>query len=282
MDRRVTPARSDLAAEFLRGKVEAARFATGTPREIIAPSAPVRRSPSHDSPLETEALMGERVMVYETDGEGWAWGQLERDHYVGFLPAGALATPGPSPTHKIAVPCTLMFSAPDIKSNPVGAVSFGASLVVLDTTQNLARTRGGFYIPLNHLAPVLNLERDPVVVADKFLHAPYLWGGKTSFGVDCSGLVQIAMQACGIECPRDSDMQEASLGQALPASLENLLRGDLLFWPGHVAIMRDPGNIIHANAHAMAVAIEPLEIALARIAQSGAPLRSVRRVTLDR
>lgn len=278
MDRRVTPARPDLAAEFLRGKVEAARFATGTPREIIASSAPLRRSPSHGSPLETEALMGERVMVYETDGEGWGWGQLERDHYVGFLPAGALATPGPSPTHKVAVPRTLMFSAPDIKSNPVDALSFGATVVVLDETQNLARTRGDFYIPLNHLAPVLNLERDPVVVADKFLHAPYLWGGKTSCGVDCSGLVQIAMQACGIECPRDSDMQEASLGEALPTSHENVLRGDLLFWPGHVAMVRDAKSIIHANAHAMAVAIEPLEIALARIAQSGAPLRSVRRV----
>ena len=272
------PARPDLAAAHLRGQVEAARFVEGEAREVIDAQAPVRRSPAPDAPLDTEALKGERVTIYETTEEGWAWGQLKEDGYVGWLPSNALAVPGASPTHKVAVPRTLAFPGPNIKLAPIEALSLGARIAIARMEGPLAVTASGACVPACHLAPIDAAADDIVAVAETLLHVPYLWGGKTSAGIDCSGLVQIALSACGIPCLRDSDMQERALGTPLTANLGEARRGDLVFWKGHVAIMRDETTLIHANAFHMAVAIEPVRDAVARIRASGNEVTSVRRL----
>jgi cell wall-associated NlpC family hydrolase len=276
IDPRLTPARADLAAAHLRGKVEAAQFVEGTVQEVIAGLAPVRQAPSHDAPLLTEALHGERVTIYDTDEEGWAWGQLASDNYVGFLPAAALLAPGPAPTHRVAALRTLVFPGPSIKLPPLDALPLGARVAVAREDDTFAVTEAGGHLPKRHLAPLSSAEPDFVGVAERFLGVPYLWGGKSSLGIDCSGLVQVALDACGIACPRDSDMQEAALGKSI--SLAGLQRGDLIFWKGHVAIALGRNSMIHANAFHMAVATEPVAEALARIGSTGSQVTGVRRI----
>ncbi len=275
-DPRITPARPDLAAEHLRGKVQAARFAEGETQEVIAGIVPIRKEPSHGAPLLTEALCGERVTIYETDEEGWAWGQLKSDDYVGWLPVAALLAPRGQPTHKVAALRTFAFPGPSIKLPPMDALPLGARVVIVRQEDSFAVTVSGGYLPQRHLAPIDSMEMDFVALAERFAGAPYLWGGKSSLGIDCSGLVQVALTACGVPCPRDSDMQEAALGA--PVELANVRRGDLVFWKGHVAIARNSASIIHANAHHMSVAIEPLAEAIARISASGSEVASVRRL----
>ncbi len=278
-DPRVTPARADLAAEYLEGKVAAPRYVVGRVYDVIAPQAPLRQAPRPDAPLDTEALKGERVTVYDENEEGWAWGQLATDHYVGWLPRAALAPPGTPPTHKVAALRTFVFPGPSIKLPPAEAFPFGAKLAATRVDDRMAVTETGFYVPTVHLKPVGEHESDFVAVAERFAGAPYLWGGKTVLGLDCSGLVQIALTACGVACPRDTDMQERALGTAVGCSSHSeFRRGDLVFWKGHVAIVRDAAHLLHANAFHMAVAIEPTGEAIARIRASGSDVTSVRRL----
>jgi cell wall-associated NlpC family hydrolase len=246
--------------------------------EVAEPTAPLRQAPSPDAPLDTEALKGERVTVYEIE-EGWARGKLEADGYEGFLPANALRAPGAPPTHKVAALRTLVFPAPSIKQPPLEALPLGSRLAVARIEAPFAITASGGYVPARHLVAIGETERDFVAVAERFLGAPYLWGGKTSLGLDCSGLVQVALTACGVPCPRDSHMQEKALGRERSADLSQLRRGDLLFWPRHVAIVRDAASLVHANAFHMAVAFEPIEEAIARIRGAGSEVTSVRRLS---
>ena len=276
LDPRTNAFRPEIAAKHLQGQVEAQHFVEGTRREVIEAVANLRRTPSLDGRLDTQALLGESVMVYETSEEGWAWGQLEADGYVGWLSANALGTPGPAPTHKVAVPRTLVFPGPDIKLPPVTALPMGALLAIARQDERFAVTVAGWHIPAVHLAPIKAKQADFVATAESLLGAPYLWGGKTSLGIDCSGLVQVALQAAGHACPRDSDMQELALGTV--SSLSQLRRGDLVFWKGHVAIARDGESLIHANAHAMMVAIEPVADAVSRIKAAGSVVTTVKRV----
>ena len=276
LDPRITPARPDLAAAHLEGKVAAARFVTGETREVIDAQAPVRRAPTPDAEQMTEALMGERVTIYEFNEEGWAWGQLDADGYVGWLPSNALITSRIAATHAVTALRTLAFPGPSIKLPPLAAPPLGSRLAVLRMHERFAVTDVG-YVPAGHLAPLATSEKDFVAVAERFLGTPYLWGGKTNNGLDCSGLVQVALNACGIAAPRDSDMQERALG-ALVTSLSTLERGDLVFWKGHVAIVRDGSTFVHANGFHMAVAVEPIAACIARIRAAGSEVTSVRRI----
>jgi cell wall-associated NlpC family hydrolase len=242
---------------------------------VIAPVADLRRAPAPDAPLDTQALLGERVIVHESTEEGWVRGELETDGYAGWLPAHALAAEGPAPTHKVTALHTLAFASPDIKTPPLATLPMGAALAIARQDRRFAVTATGWHIPAAHLAPLDTRQPDFVAVAEQFLGTPYLWGGKTAFGLDCSGLVQVALQAAGITCPRDSGPQEQALGVSM--ALSEIQRGDLVFWKGHVAIARDRATLIHANAHHMAVAIEPIAEAVARIGASGSAVTSVRR-----
>jgi cell wall-associated NlpC family hydrolase len=278
-DPRLTPARPDLAAQHLEGKIKATRFVEGREFEIADAIAPLREGPSSDAMLATQALKGERVIIYDRNDEGWAWGQLKNDGYVGWLPDRALAKPVTDPTHKVTAIRTFAFPAPSIKLPPIETLSMGAVLTVLREDGPFAVTREGWYLPLQHLGGLDSHAEDFVAVAEHFVGTPYLWGGKSSLGIDCSGLVQVSLNAAGIACLRDSDMQQHGLGRVLDAAESNKLqRGDLVFWKGHVAVVRDGETIVHANAHHMATVIENTSTAVARIRAAGSEIIAIKRL----
>lgn len=275
-DPRLTPARHDIAARHLQGKVKARRFADGVTHEVVAAVAPVRQAPSPDATQLTQVLRGERVTIYDI-AEDWGWGQLKDDGYVGYLPLSALAMVTIEPTHKVTALSTLAFPGPSIKLPPAATLPLGSKLAIMRNEATFAVTAEGWHVPARHVAALDFREADFVAVAERFLGAPYLWGGKTNLGLDCSGLVQMSLNACGIASPRDSDMQEAALGEALPRDAA-LQRGDLIFWKGHVAIVRDAATMIHANAFHMQVAVEDIAEGIARIAAAGSDLTSIKRI----
>ena len=279
-DRRITPARADLADERLRGTVEAPRFSTGAARRVVAPATPLRPHPSPEVAIDTEALMGERVTVFD-EHEGFAWGQLDADGYVGYLSSEALGDPEPPPTHRVAALRTFVYPGPNLKLPHRCHLSLGAAVAVIGRDGEWACIGDTRFVFAAHLAPLDAHEPDFVAVAERFLGTPYLWGGKTSLGLDCSGLVQLALAAAGIKAPRDTDLQEKALGRpvALAPDLSGLARGDLIFWKGHMGVMLDASRLLHANGHHMAVAIEPLAEAEERIRlKSFGPIVAVKRL----
>jgi cell wall-associated NlpC family hydrolase len=278
-DPRLTPARPEVAAKYLEGKVKAARFVEGGVFEVSEGLAPVRRAPASDAELMTQAFLGERVTIYDRNGEGWAWGQLGSDGYVGWLPDSALARPGKPPTHKVTALTTLAFPGPSIKLPPVASLPMGARVSIAREDTTFAVTSEGHHLPRQHLAPLDARASDFVTVAERFVGVPYLWGGKSAFGIDCSGLVQVSLTSAGTGCPRDSDMQCDGLGRELTAAeSKHLQRGDLIFWKGHVAIVRDAESIVHANAHHMATVIEKTKDAIARIKAAGSDVIAIKRL----
>jgi cell wall-associated NlpC family hydrolase len=241
--------------------------------------APVRRAARNDAPLDTQALYGERVEFMGAEKD-WAQVRLLGDGYIGFVPAASISRETFEPTHHVSVPRTLSFASPDFKTPPAGELTMGAQVAVEREENGYARLRSGVYVFARHLQPLDFHFPDYVAVAELFLHAPYLWGGKSLLGIDCSGLMQMSLSMAGIPAPRDSGPQEKALGEALPmrVNYNDIRRGDLLFWKGHIAVARGYGSLIHATAHFMQVVIEPIAAACERIAAQGTPLSAIKRL----
>lgn len=269
-DRRRHPVRHDLAAKSYESRVDAERFVVGEKLQITADKLSFRPEPRSDHSIDTEALYGELVTVYEQTLEGWAWGQLETDAYVGWLSSEDIG-PVTTPTHRVRSLRTYRYPEPDLKFPPLGLLSIGSLVTITGEVETRGlkyiRLKDGSYVVAKHLVPIDHRETDWVSVAEELLGTPYLWGGRSSLGIDCSALVQLAAQTAGIEIPRDSDMQEAEAGVEISYDeISNLQRGDLLFWKGHVGIVSRPNQLLHANGHTMTVAYEVLDQAIDRIA----------------
>ena len=269
--------RDDLADVSLRNRVAARRYVDGQTAQI-ASMAPVRQTPSDTAMLMTEALPGETAAVFETGGD-WSWVKLLRDGYVGYIPSRNLASGISFASHTVVAPKALMFPEPDLKTPPVGACFMGAELTLSGPHGAYMALPQGGYVHERTVAPVGTTTVDFVATAERFVGTTYLWGGKTVNGIDCSGLVQVAMHAAGMTCPRDSDMQMNEVGSSLgdDPKAAGLRRGDLIFWDGHVGVMSDPTTLLHANAWHMETAHEPLSEAVHRIASDGKPVLDIRR-----
>ncbi|MGE5502645.1 MAG: NlpC/P60 family protein [Ignavibacteriales bacterium] len=266
LDPRTTPIRDGRASVVLEGVVPAASYVEPRTRRLAVPSAAIRRSPDAASEQMDQLLFGELFDVLEEQG-GWAFGQARRDGYVGFVETAGLSATEAEITHWVGALRTYAFSEPNIKSAPVGLYSMNSLVAVEAREGRFVKGAGTGWFIEGHLSPIGFGETDHAAVAERFLGAPYQWGGRESLGLDCSGLVQQALYACARACPRDSDMQQ-ELGR--PIERKALRRGDLIFWRGHVAILTDERTIVHANAHHMMVAREGLEEAIARIHAAGA------------
>lgn len=267
--------REDLAAESLRDHVTAPRYVTGEPRQVQVPVLPLRRRPRFDAMLDSEALFGETLTLLD-ENEGWAWVQLARDGYVGYMPSEGLSAAVRAPTHRVATLRTYVYPEPDFKRPPLALLSMNAQLSAAGVEGRFIALSTGGFVFAEHAREVREAAEDVVAEALRFVGTPYLWGGRTSLGLDCSGLVQLASEAAGVACPRDADMQAAELGRPLEREA-GLARGDLVFWDGHVGIMTNAEDLLHASAHHMTVVVEPLAEAKARIAASGSEFLGVRR-----
>ncbi len=296
-DKRLTPARPDLAAKYLEHAVKAARYSDGTLMQVCVGVSPLYRDADHSAPRETELLYGEQFTVYESRN-GWAWGQSHFDQYVGYTPSDALA---PAKAHKkpqthnktqnqnhhdltVNALRTYIFSKPDIKSKPLHLVSMNSPLKKRGQEGRFSELETGGFIIAAHTSPINSHSDDFVKEAEKFLGTPYLWGGRSSLGLDCSALVQNALRRSGIFAPRDTDMQEKQIGTKMSCVVHgkdletvSLQRGDLIFWKGHVAIMQDAHNIVHANGTWMRTTSDPLDEFCARVAKDSGPITSIRR-----
>jgi len=264
-DPRVTPIRDGVASRSLEGVQTAEVYLDPKSQRCVARAAGVHRSPDAASEQMDQLLFGEAFEAVEEEG-AWLWGQARRDGYVGFVRASDLAPVTAEPTHRVAAIRTYAFAEPSIKARASGPYSINALVAVEGEEGALAKVAGAGWIARAHLSPIGSFETDWAGVAERFAGAPYLWGGRESLGLDCSGLVQQSLFACGLSCPRDTD-QQAELGRGLDR--RDFRRGDLVFWQGHVAIGLDAERVIHANGFHMMVAIEPLETAIARIATAG-------------
>ena len=273
-DPRNTPARPDLAAAQLKGQVEAKAFAEGRVMTIARGRAALRHAPAQDALQDDELLFGEAFTVYESKA-GWAWGQSAVDFYVGYVHTIVCGDPV-QPTHRVTALTTPVLTGPDIKHATRDLLPLNARIKVLDQANGFVRVAPDGFVFAGHIAPLDVVAPDWVATAERFVGAAYVWGGKTHAGIDCSGLVQTALAAAGIACPRDTDQQETALGAAVPFAERR--RGDLVFWDGHVGILLDATRLLHANAFHMQVEIEPLDDALARIAAVAGPVRAVKRL----
>ena len=274
LDKRLNAYRSDLANIEFKGKVEATCFVEGKLGVICNPVVNLKGSPDLNSNTEHQLLLGEEVQIFEQTNNH-VWVQSNRDGYTGYVATNAIATGAPTPTHVVCVPFTFHYPQAELRQPPLATLSMGSRVTVsgeesVRGTKYLLLEEGGAIIE-KHLRAVGEFDDDFILVCEQLLNTPYLWGGSSGLGIDCSGLVQLSMRQCGREILRDSDMQAATLGEEIDPSENycNLQRGDLIFWRGHMAIHKGTvhhvPHIIHASGHTMSVAAEPLVPALERI-----------------
>lgn len=300
LDPRLHAFRDDLADASLSDCVTAGRYVTHTDARIIQRQTIVRAKPDWNLPRETEYLLGEPIRVFERKA-GWAWVQSGLDAYVGYVAETSISVSAPVPTHRVIALSAPVHPEPTLKTLPKPPLGFGDRVRICETQGAWSRIddkRSWLYTahlkPLDTIAPPqLAMKADPVmadpVMADpvatavRFLEVPYLWGGRNGQGVDCSSLIQFALNDWELPCPRDSDQQERMLGVPIPhhGDERDLKRNDIVFWPGHVGIMMDATQIVHANATDMAVKVWNLDRLEAYIEDiEGNPIRSIRRLAL--
>jgi cell wall-associated NlpC family hydrolase len=279
-DPRITPARKDLAALYLKGTVEADRFVEGAAQIVTRGRVALHARASADSPLETELLFGHLFTVYE-QANGWAWGQSAFDNCVGYVHTFACAPQMFAPDHRVTALATPLLPAPDAKRPARDLLPMNASIQVIAHANGFVRIAPDGYLFEGHLAPLDRRASDWVAIAERFVGTPYVWGGRTFAGLDCSGLVQTALEASGHRVPRDTDLQEKAIGLPIGylPDFSNLARGDLVFWNGHVGIMLDRDRLLHATSFRMEVVVEPLSDAVRRIEPVAGPVTSVKRIS---
>ena len=271
-DPRITPANSRAALESLRGTVDAPHYTEGEAAQLIAPLTDLLASPG--GKRERQLLLGDGFTIIDRH-QGYAFGQAGKDGFCGYLPEPSLG-PAESPTHWVAAPMTTLYPQPNIKIREIGALTLGARVTAIAESGKFTQTTRGF-VPTLHLKPIGDWHKDPVAIAQTYLGTPYLWGGNSRAGLDCSGLVQACLMSCGLACPGDADLQQ-DLGKPISEKAA-LKRGDLLFWDGHVALCMNADFMIHATAAFMAVVMENTRSAIKRITdQGGGPVTARRRV----
>ena len=275
--------RDDLADVRLKNQVAAPRYVEGRLAGVVRGIADLRRRPTRGAPLDTQLLYGEVVRVFD-ETDGWAWVQSETDRYVGYLESAALAAPPPAPTHRLRALRSFLFPEPNLKAPPLDCLSITASLSVAGSEGAYSRLAGGGWLYTKHLQPISETSPDFVATALEFLGSPYYWGGRSSVGLDCAALVQLSLACAGVATLRDSYQQVTTVGDALnglPGEIA-LERGDLVYSPGHVAIMVDDAHVVHANGFTMSVAIESLGALEDRVRKetAGKGFSVVRRVRL--
>ena len=279
-DPRVTPVRDDLVATHLRDRYPRANQASGQLRRATVSRATLSFGPDAAARRESELLFGEGFTVFD-ERDGWAWGQAARDHYVGWLPSDMLGPDLGAPTHEVVVPATYLYPEADLKSPAPVRLSL-ASLVVATGRRedNFLEAAGGGWIHVNHVAPREVVESDYVSTGLSLVGVPYLWGGRSSDGMDCSGFIQVVLQRAGLMPPRDSDQQEAVVGTPFDNDddLGKLRRDDILFFQGHVGIVLDGWRFLHASASNMTVSIQRLSNVVDHAKEAGTPPRAVRRI----
>ena len=278
LDPRLHAFREDLASKELIGKVSAPRYTQPKQYICVVNRASVMRAPDAKGPMDSELLYGETFSVLETK-DGWCWGQTAHDGYVGYVAADRLvgAKNLEPPTHRVHLPMTLVFPEPSIKAPPRFRVPMNAPIRGKEQRDRFVETEDGFLIS-DHLVPFDRpVREDYVSVAGLYMFVPYLWGGRTHEGLDCSGLIQTALKACLIPCPRDSDMQERDLGMTIDPRAPRQ-RGDFVFWKGHVGIMISNDRIIHANATAMFTSIDMISELEERLQGTEGPVTAVKRL----
>lgn len=283
LDKRLNAFRPDLADESLRGVVEAERFVSGKPMRVADPVVDVRSEPRGDAGIITQFLYGDDVLVFE-DENGWCWVQNERDGYVGYVVDTTLDRRSTDPTHIVIAPRTFVYPGSDLKFPRTRALSMGSLVTVVGGEERRGTLYGmlpsGEAVIAKHLVPIDEVTDDHVAVAETLMHTPYLWGGVSGFGIDCSGLVQLSLLMTGQPVLRDTDMQAASVGELVEPDKDyhNLQRGDFVFWKGHVAMMASHSMLVHASGHTMSVTLEPLRDAVERIAYLYGQPTAVRRL----
>lgn len=276
IDRRRFPSNGRVAHDSLKDKVEGVSFVSGLEKQIIEPVVGLHKEPN--GPMDRQLVYGDRFLELDQDhNTGFSFGQMLSDQYVGYVKTHALGNIGPT-THKVRALNAHIYPKANIKTVPVMTIPLGAKLNVMDNENGFVQLSSGGFVPVQAVTLIADYEHDPIDVAKKFLNVAYLWGGDSYCGIDCSGLIQAAFSGCGIFSPRDSDMQEKELGSLLPDDAV-LQTNDLVFWPGHVGMMIDAQNIIHANAHHMRVTIEPLTKVSNRILKAeGKKISSIKRI----